>query len=244
MMTGVAARCSRLEPIRVGVVDDHPLVAAALRQHLDAEEAARAGVDPAAAADHGAAADSGASASATGPIELHAATNLADGRRLLESVPLDVLVCDLQLEARAEGFALLEEGRRRDIPVLILTAFGRPAFGRAAFERGANGFLSKGAPVEEIVAAIRMIAAGGTWFSAATLADVRDPAARPTPRELEIVKGIAAGRTSDELAAALGTSARTIESHLRRMFDRFGTVSRSELAALAEREGWLSLPTD
>lgn len=242
MMAGVGAPSSRLEPIRVGVVDDHPLVAAALRQHLAAEASSPAGPDGGAAADSGAAADRGASA--TPPIELHMAANLVDARRLLESTPLDVLVCDLQLEDRAEGFTLLEEGRRRGIPVLILTAFGRPAFGRAAFERGANGFLSKGAPVEEIVAAIRMIAAGGTWFSAATLADVRDPAARPTPRELEIVKGIAAGRTSDELAAALGTSARTIESHLRRMFDRFGTVSRSELAALAEREGWLSLPTD
>lgn len=218
------AGSSEHEPIRVGVVDDHPLVLAAIRRQLDDEARTEPPPSPS--------------------IELHAAANLADGLRLVATTPLDVLVCDLQLEDRAEGFALLDESRRRAIPVLVLTAFGRPAFGRAAFERGASGFLTKGSPTEEVVAAIRSIAAGGTWFSPATLAEVREPAARPTPRELEIVRRIAAGQTSDEVATALGTSTRTIESHVRRMFDRFGAVSRAELTAMAEREGWLSLPAD
>ena len=47
------------------------------------------------------------------------------------------------------------------------------------------------------------------------------------------------GSTSDEIGARLGISARTVESHLRRLFDRYGVVSRTELAVLSLREGWI-----
>ena len=47
------------------------------------------------------------------------------------------------------------------------------------------------------------------------------------------------GATSDEIGARLGISARTVESHVRRLFDRYGVVSCTELAVLALREGWI-----
>jgi DNA-binding CsgD family transcriptional regulator len=47
------------------------------------------------------------------------------------------------------------------------------------------------------------------------------------------------GATSDEIGGRLGISGRTVESHLRRLFDRYGVVSRTELAVLALREGWI-----
>jgi DNA-binding NarL/FixJ family response regulator len=110
---------------------------------------------------------------------------------------------------------------------------------RAAFERGASGFLHKTSDVPEILAAVRRVAAGGTAFSAATLDAARYAPRAPSAREVEVIAGIQRGATSDEIAGQLKISPRTVESHLRRLFDRYGVVSRSELAVLAVSQGWV-----
>jgi DNA-binding CsgD family transcriptional regulator len=67
-----------------------------------------------------------------------------------------------------------------------------------------------------------------------------DPDLRlPTRREVEVVRLVAAGRTNDEIARELALSLKTVESHLRRLFDRYGVANRTELAVLAIREGWV-----
>jgi DNA-binding NarL/FixJ family response regulator len=205
--------------VRIGVVDDHPLVAKAL---------------------------DGATGGAPGReirIDLRAvAATVGAAVELLDRDDLDVLVCDLQVGAGADGLLVLEVARRRSIPVLVVSGFDRPVFARAAFERGAAGFVTKGEGVDALVEAIGRVAAGEAAFGERTLLAVRAPGAQPTARELEVIRGIAAGRSTDEIARDLMLSARTVESHVRRLFDRFGVVSRAELAVVAEREGWLSLP--
>ena len=61
-------------------------------------------------------------------------------------------------------------------------------------------------------------------------------------RELEVVRLVVDGRSNDEIGAALGIGAKTVETHLRRLFERFEIGSRTELAARALREGWLEIP--
>jgi two-component system response regulator DevR len=199
-------------PIRVAVVDDHPSIVAAVS-------------DAVAATDDLILAGSG--------------RTLAHAVDLLPTV--DVLVCDVQLDGRAEGLRLLEIARElpNGPPVLLLSGFGHTSVVRAAVERGAAGYLDKGADVNVIVDAIRTVAAGGTVFRASDLAASREAPRRPTDREIEVIAGVVTGSTNGEVAAALGLSEKTVESHLHRLFDRYGLLSRTELAVLAVNEGWV-----
>ena len=61
----------------------------------------------------------------------------------------------------------------------------------------------------------------------------------PTSREREVLAGVAAGRPNKEIAEDLGISERGVESHLRRMYDRYPASNRAELLSLARRSGWL-----
>ena len=175
------------------------------------------------------------------------ARTVEDALRLASLV--DVLVCDVQLEGHAEGLAILADIHRPQTAsangppaVILLSGFAQPSLIRAAIDRGAAGYLSKGAELSEIMAAIRTVAAGGTVFTAEALRLSRDARRRPSARELQVIGLIAGGATNAEAAAALDLSEKTIESHLRRLFDRYGSVSRTELAVLAIAEGWSSDP--
>jgi DNA-binding CsgD family transcriptional regulator len=62
-----------------------------------------------------------------------------------------------------------------------------------------------------------------------------------TDREQEIVRLVIGSKSNDEIAAALGTSRKTVEYHLSRLYERFGILTRLELALRVEREGWLEI---
>jgi DNA-binding NarL/FixJ family response regulator len=202
-------------PIRVGVVDDHPSIVAAVAAAIDA-------------ADDLVLAGSG--------------RTLSDATDLVPRV--DVLVCDVQLDGQAEGLRLVELARAAARPpaVLLLSGFGHSSVVRAAIDRGAAGYLDKGVAVGEIVDAIRTVAAGGTVYRAHDLQASRSAPRRPSDRELEVIAGVISGSTNAEVAAGLGLSEKTVESHLHRLFDRYGLLSRTELAVLAIGEGWVADP--
>jgi DNA-binding NarL/FixJ family response regulator len=149
------------------------------------------------------------------------------------------MLCDIQLEAGVDGLQVVAAAHQAGVRVIVLTSFDRSSLMREAFERGASGFLHKTADVGDILAAVRTVADGGTAFSAATLDAARYAPRPPSAREIEVIAAIQRGSTSDEIGARLGISARTVESHVRRLFDRYGVVSRAELAVLAVNEGWL-----
>ena len=163
---------------------------------------------------------------------------VADARAILESADVDVLVLDVRLESSSGLNALQREGRRRPA-VVVLTAYDYPQYAEAALRLGASGFVLKNAPIGELLAAIRNAAAGGLSFT------VRpgEPVAL-TARELEVVRLVVEGRSNDEIATDLGIAPKTVESHLRRVFERLDVASRTELATRALREGWLELPTE
>jgi DNA-binding NarL/FixJ family response regulator len=91
----------------------------------------------------------------------------------------------------------------------------------------------------EHLEAIRCAAAGGDAFGGEP---DKNAGARLTPGELEVVRQVADGRSNDEIGASLGITTKTVEGHLRRLFERLAVQSRTELATRAVREGWLEVP--
>ena len=151
----------------------------------------------------------------------------------------DVVLCDVQLQSGTDGLQVVDAAVAAGLRVIVLTSFDRSSLMRAAFEHGASGFLDKGAEMAAIIRAVRAVAEGGSAFSAATLDAVRFGPRPPSDREIAVMRELQRGATSDEIGGRLGISGRTVESHLRRLFDRYGVVSRTELAILALNEGWI-----
>jgi DNA-binding NarL/FixJ family response regulator len=151
----------------------------------------------------------------------------------------DVVLLDLNLGDEETGFRLLEEYSRLDRQqapaVVVLSAFDYPQYVQAALDLGAAGYVLKMAPVDELVAAIRRAGDGGMSF---TVRPGR-AAVRLTHREEQVVAAVADGLSNEEIGVRLGISARTVASHLRRLYERLDVASRAELAARAVREGWL-----
>jgi len=161
------------------------------------------------------------------------AGSLEELRSMLED-SVDVLLLDLRL-GQDSGFDLLRTQTDAPMPaVVVLTSYDYPQYADAALRLGAAGFVVKTAPTAELLDAIRRAAGGGLAFGV-----------RPgngvalSGREREVVRLVVDGASNDEIGARLGISSRTVESHLRRLFERLGVASRTELAARALREGWL-----
>jgi DNA-binding NarL/FixJ family response regulator len=200
-------------PVRVLLVDDHPAVIDSVARVIDGEADMRV-AGAARSADQAAAA--------------------------IASLDPDVVVCDIQMGGEAEGLRLLERFGRRDRPAFVmLSAFEYPTLFRAAFDRGASGYVLKTAELTDVVAAVRTVARGGTAFPAASMRAIRAALRRPSERELEVLALVAAGASNEEIANRLFLSLKTVESHLRRLFNRYGVMNRTELAVLALREGWV-----
>ena len=156
---------------------------------------------------------------------------------------LDLVVCDIQMGGEAEGLRLLERHGRGDRPrFLILSAFDYPTLMRAAHERGARGYLLKTTALQEIADAVRRVCRGEQVFSASALRTIGSAPRRPSEREIEVLRLLLAGARNDEIARELVVSLKTVESHLRRLFNRYGLLNRTELAVLALREGWVERP--
>jgi len=202
--------------LRLALVDDHPAIVDALRRRAE-DEPDLAVVGSAATVD--------------------------DAIRLIRAEDPDVVVCDLQLVGPRGGLDLLEALRGASRPaVLVLSAFEAPSLVRAAFERGAAGYLPKSTDLDTVVRAIRDVGSGRSAYPSAVLRALRSAPRLPSRREIEVLEAVMAGSTNAEIAGRLGISEKTVESHLRRMFDRYGVLSRTELTVLALREGWLRDP--
>ncbi len=169
-------------------------------------------------------------------VGVAASLDAARSEGLAHRDAVDVLLLDIRLGTDS-GLGLLTGDP--DLPaVIVLTAYDYPQYAEAALHLGAAGFVLKTAPLTELLDAIRRVAAGGLAFT------VRPGthAVHLTPREHDVVRLVADGRSNDEIGAALGIGAKTVETHLARVFERVGVASRTELATRALREGWLDVP--
>jgi len=205
-----------VRPIRVAVVDDHPVV----REGTAALLAAQPGL-----------------------AVVGTAGTLEEARELLATTDADVVLLDIRLGTES-GLRLLGGETDPDRPgpaIVVLTAYDYPQYAEAALRHGAAGFVLKTAPLAELRAAIERAAAGGLAFAMRPRSGTTP---RLSAREQEVVRLVVDGRTNDEIGGALGIGGKTVETHLARVFERFTIASRTELAARAIREGWLDLPPD
>lgn len=202
--------------IRVVLVDDHPVVLGGL----------------------------GAALAAHPDVEIVGrAGTLAEARMLIERERPDVALVDVRLPD-GSGMELLEDQTESAQPAFVMvTTFDAPQYVEVAMDMGASGFLLKTAPIEEIVAAVRRVAAGGRVFADRSPPRHGERWHRLSERERQIIACVVGGRSNDEISGDLGISRKTVEWHLSRLFERFSVISRVELAMRAEREGWLDLPT-
>lgn len=204
--------------IRVGIVDDHPVV----RQGIGALLGGQPDLEV-----------------------VGGAGTIGEAAALLEAESVDVLLLDIRLGSES-GLRFLDRPGKPSSgnsgaggpAVVVLSAYDYPQYSEAAFRLGAAGFVVKSAPLDELIGAIRRAAAGGRGTRRRT----RLARSRVSPRELDVVRLVVEGRSNDEIGAALGIGVKTVETHLRRIFERLELVSRTELAARAVREGWLDIP--
>jgi DNA-binding NarL/FixJ family response regulator len=126
-----------------------------------------------------------------------------------------------------------------DAPVVLVARDPTVQTIREARRLGAAGLVAKSASVAAIRGAVHAVGEGASVFPRLPRRSGSQP---PSDREQQIIIGVADGRTNDEIAGALGLSTRTVASHLRRCFIRYGVSSRTELAMLAVRERWCPEP--
>jgi DNA-binding NarL/FixJ family response regulator len=199
--------------IRIAIADDHAIVRKGLRQIIsDADDLSVTG--EAASAD-----------------EL---------LKLLRSHPFDFVVLDLSLGIRS-GIDLVKYIKCEfpRIPVLILSMHAEHLFAVRALRAGASGYIEKEGAPEELLAAIRRIAAGGKYVSSTMAeriaADVVQgdgqvlPHERLSDREFEILRLLGSGKTVTSIAHALNLSVKTVSTHRGRILNKMGLRDNAEI---------------
>lgn len=198
--------------IRLGIVDDHPMVTNGL-------VAALATIDDF--------------------VVLARGSSIEQAREMLVRDDLDVILLDVRLEDGNGIQALAERGQRARPSVLVISSFKTSQYVAASARFGARGFLLKTVPLPNLVDAIRAIHAGGSVFTNEQLLKGFITLA---PREREVVRLAMDGLTNKEIGARLTISPKTVESHLTDIYERFGiTGGRVELSRRAADEAWLDI---
>lgn len=179
----------------------------------------------------------------------------ANGEEALEQIDRArpaVVLLDVRMP-RVDGLAVLERLKPRDQrpACLVLTTFDDSGLLLEAARRGAQGFLSKDVSLEELVCAIRALAAGANWFQPTLTASLRDAVAyrrngvaapvaeRLTAREVEVLRLMAGGLSNREIAAALRTAEGTVKNQVSSILAKIGVQDRMLAVLEAIEAGWI-----
>lgn len=175
------------------------------------------------------------------------ASNGGDAVALARELRPDVVLMDLRMPRMSgiEATATIVE-QLPDVRVLVLTTYETDDDILGAIEAGASGYLLKAAPQEEIVAGIRSVVDGHTVLApsiATTLVSRmrRDQIERPrlSPRELEVLRLVADGRSNPQIARELFIGEATVKTHLLHVFEKLEVSDRTRAVTLALELGML-----
>ena len=184
---------------------------------------------------------------ALGKVSFGEAGKPSEALEKMQKETWDVVVLDISLPGRGGVDALRDMKRLRPaVPVLVLSMHAEEHYALRALRAGAAGYVNKEGAAEELAGAVRKVLMGGTHVSARlaeTLAKgLRDDSSRPphdrlSDRELEVMRGIAAGKTVKEIGAGLALSEKTISTYRTRLLEKMQMHSNAELVQYALREG-------
>lgn len=161
----------------------------------------------------------------------------------LAAGPCDLLLLDLNLPGRS-GLELLEElrGRHPRLRVLVVSAYAEEEFALRCIRLGACGYVTKESAAEELLLAVRKGLGGGRYVTAALAERLADALSgdEPTPRhgalsprELQVLRLVASGRTLKEISAALHLSESTVGTYRARISEKLGVSTGVELTRYA-----------
>jgi DNA-binding NarL/FixJ family response regulator len=214
-----------IQPLRLLLVDDHPVLRAGLKALLCSQN----DITVVAEADNGVAA-----------VELALALNP------------DLTLMDVSLPGMngADAARKIKEARP-ELRMLALSVHDETAYVRLLLDAGVSGYALKRSACEELVRAVRSVAAGDSYLdpsiarrmlgvSARRESSTGLPALIPlSERESEVARLLAQGLTMKEIAAQLSVSARTLETYRARALEKLGLKTRAELVRYATNCGWL-----
>ena len=209
-------------PIRVILVDDHPIVLHGLKQLFEHEK------------------------------DFAVLACCPDGQSALDAVraqPADVVVLDLRMPGMT-GLDVMRTIAAEHLPVkvVLLTAALRDAQVTEVIQLGAKGLVLKESTPDALTECVRRVQQGEQWIDRAALTHVFDRVTRPaprtpgsppalTPREFEIVRMVAQGLRNREIADKLSISEGTVKIHLHNTYDKLGVDGRLELLLYAQEKG-------
>lgn len=204
--------------IRVVVVDDHPATRTGLAALLDAQP------------------------------DMVVVGQAADGEEALRTIAAlqpEVALVDLRLP-KLGGVETIARVARMQVATrtIVVTSFAQDELVLQALRAGAQGYLLKDASADELAAAVRMVGAGGTYLTplvAGKLASSLTKQERLTPREREVLHLIGQGLADKEIAAEIGTSAKTAQFHVANLLDKLGAQNRTDAVRIGYARGLIDV---
>ncbi len=202
------------EPIRILVVDDHPVVRDGLAAMLNTQS------------------------------DFEVVGEASDGeealRKVADSDP-DVLLLDLEMPG-VDGIETLQRLRERKARAraIVFTVFDTDERIVSAMKAGAKGYLLKGAPRDDVFRAVRVVNEGGSLLEPLIASRFLDSINNPdalTARQKEVLKLIATGLLNKEIADRLYISERTVKFHVSEILAKLGAGNRTEAVAIATQRG-------
>lgn len=176
---------------------------------------------------------------------LGAAATGAEAVALVQTTDPDVVLLDIQMPDM-DGVAAAAALRKRypKLAILMLSSYSDDARIYAAMRAGANGYLLKEMSGDELLHAIRAVARGEPQLHPRIAQRLmnrvmppEDPFAQLSPRELEVLRSIAAGMSNKEISVATDLTEQTVKSYVREILSKLDVADRTQAALLAVRYG-------
>ncbi len=175
------------------------------------------------------------------------ANNVVELFKALERLVVNIVLLDITMPGES-GLDALKELRQKypHVPVLILSFHPEHRFAMRALKAGAAGYLTKESAAEEVVQAIRKVVGGGKYVSAALaeqlVTELDNASGRPlhetlSDREFQVMRLIATGKKSSEIAEELSVTMSTVNTYRMRIFEKMKMQSNVELSRYAVEHG-------